>query len=71
MKLMPSPERVLSYNEQQVLQLMCQGCSMEEISTVLLISQHTMEALKSSISKKLDTQYLAEAARKARVMNLI
>ena len=71
MNLTSSSERILSFSEQQVLQLISGGCSLEEISVVLLLSQYTVEALKRSISKKLDTYSIVEAVQKARVMNLI
>jgi len=71
MNLTSSSERILSFSELQVLQLISGGCSLEEISVVLLLSQYTVEALKHSISKKLDTYSIVEAVQKARVMNLI
>jgi DNA-binding NarL/FixJ family response regulator len=71
MNLTSSTERILSFSEQQVLRLISEGCSPEEISVVLLLSQYTIEALKHSISKKLDTYSLVDAMQKARVMNLI
>ena len=71
MHLTPSPERILSFSEQEVLRLISEGCSIEEISVVLLFSQYTIEVLKQSISKKLDALYITEAVQKARVMNLI
>jgi len=71
MNLTPSSEQVLSFSEQEVLRLISEGCSPEEISVVLLFSQYTVEALKHSISEKLDTLYITEAVHKARLMNLI
>jgi len=71
MNLTSSTERILSFSEQQVLRLISEGCSPEEISIALLLSQYTIEALKHSISKKLDTYSLVDAMQKARVMNLI
>ena len=64
-------ERILSFSEQQVIQLFSQGYSTEEISIVLLFPTDTIEILKQNISKKLDVHIIAEAVRKARLMHLI
>ena len=71
MKLSSSTERILSFSEQLVLQLISEGCSIEEISVMLMLSQDTIEILKQNISKKLDVRIVAEAVRKARLMHLI
>ena len=71
MKLSSSTERILSFSEQLVLQLISEGCSIEEISVMLMLSQDIIEILKENINKKLDTHNTAEAVYKARLMNLI
>ncbi|HEX5154438.1 MAG TPA: LuxR C-terminal-related transcriptional regulator [Parafilimonas sp.] len=71
MNLTPSTKRILSFSEQQVLQLISEGCSIEEIPVVLLLSPYTLETIEHNISKKLNTYYITEAVQKARVMNLI
>ena len=64
-------ERILSFSEQQVVQLFSQGYSIDEISIVLLLPTDTIEILKQNISKKLDVRIVAEAVYKARLMHLI
>jgi DNA-binding NarL/FixJ family response regulator len=71
MKLSSSTERILSLSEQLVLQLISEGCSIDEISVMLMLSQDTIEILKQNINKKLGTHDMAEAIPKARSMNLI
>ena len=71
MKLSSSTERILSFSEQLVLQLISEGCSIEEISVMLMLSQDTIEILKENINKKLGTHNVAESVHKARLMNLI
>ena len=71
MNLTPSTEKMLTWSEQQVLQLISHGCSVEEISAVLMFSSDIIEALKQNISRKLDIPNAAEAVYVARVMNLM
>jgi|RhiMethySRZTD1v2_1073278.scaffolds.fasta_scaffold3837129_1 DNA-binding NarL/FixJ family response regulator len=71
MNLTPSTEKKLTWSEQQVLQLISRGCSIEEISAVLMFSSDIIEALKQNISRKLDMPNAVEAVHVARAMNLM
>jgi len=71
MNLTPSTEKILTWSELEVLQLISRGCSIEEISAALMFSRDTIRVLQQNISRKLNIRYTAEAVGKAKAMNLM
>lgn len=57
------PEKALSVREREVLKLMWENQSSEEISSALSISYHTVETHRKSIKKKLGGNSLIETLR--------
>ncbi len=61
----------ISKRELEVLNLMAQGLSNEEIAMKLFVSLNTVKTHSSSIFSKLDVKRRTQAAEKARRLNII
>ena len=61
----------ISKRELEVLQLMANGLSNEEIATTLFVSLNTVKTHSSSIFLKLDVKRRTQAAEKAKRLHLI
>jgi LuxR family maltose regulon positive regulatory protein len=69
--LVQSLQEPLSERELQVLQLLGQGASNQEIAQVLVITVDTVKRHVSHIFAKLDVQNRVQAARQARKLGLL
>lgn len=68
-KSLPSME--LSPREKEILELICQEYTMQEIGEKLFISERTVEGHRKNICVKLDVKNTAGLVRKAVLLNLI
>ncbi|MDJ1485704.1 response regulator transcription factor [Cytophagaceae bacterium YF14B1] len=68
-KSLPSME--LSPREKEILELICQEYTMQEIGEKLFISERTVEGHRKNICIKLDVKNTAGLVRKAVLLNLI
>lgn len=62
---------ILSRRELEVLQLMAEGCSNQEIADQLFVSVHTVKTHTTNIYEKLQVKRRTQAVVKAREFNLI
>ncbi|MDJ1470401.1 response regulator transcription factor [Xanthocytophaga flava] len=68
-KSLPSME--LSPREKEILELICQEYTMQEIGEKLFISERTVEGHRKNICVKLDVKNTAGLVRKAVILNLV
>ncbi|MDJ1506576.1 response regulator transcription factor [Xanthocytophaga agilis] len=68
-KSMPSMQ--LSSREKEILELICQEYTMQEIGEKLFISERTVEGHRKNICLKLDVKNTAGLVRKAVILNLV
>jgi two-component system, NarL family, response regulator LiaR len=61
----------LSTREMEVLQLMAQGLSNQEIADRLFVSLHTVKTHSSKLFEKMDVKRRTQAIEKARQLNII
>ncbi|MDF1697270.1 MAG: response regulator transcription factor [Saprospiraceae bacterium] len=61
----------ISKREYQVLELICQGCSNQEISSTLYISESTVKSHVSNLLSKLDVKRRTQAIKVAKDLQLI
>ncbi len=61
----------ISKRELEVLQLMAQGCSNNEIAEKLFVSLHTIKTHSSNLFEKMDVKRRTQAIEKAKRCNLI
>lgn len=67
----PSQERVVSKREEEVLQLIADGCSTPEVAAQLYISQKTVKNHLASIYQKLDARDRTQAVLQAVRMGIV
>lgn len=65
------PRHGLSAREQEVLQLMAEGLSNQEIAARLYVSLNTVKTHSSKVFEKLDVRRRTQAVDKARRLNII
>ncbi len=61
----------LTARELQVLTLMAEGCSNQEIASELFVSVHTVQSHVSSLLGKLDVKRRTQAVREGQMLGLI
>lgn len=67
----PTPERVITSREEEVLQLIADGCSTPEVAEQLYISQKTVKNHLASIYQKLDARDRTQAVLQAVRMGIV
>lgn len=67
----PVTAHPLTQREWEVLQLMAQGLSNQEIAAALFVSLNTVKTHTSNIFSKLDVQRRTQAVQKAKVMGIL
>jgi two-component system response regulator DegU len=65
------PERVVTPREEEVLQLIADGCSTPEVAEQLYISQKTVKNHLASIYQKLDARDRTQAVLQAVRMGIV
>jgi two-component system response regulator DegU len=67
----PEEERIISRREEEVLQLIADGCSTPEVAERLFISQKTVKNHLASIYQKLDARDRTQAVLQAVRMGIV
>jgi len=67
----PAPERLITTREEEVLQLIADGCSTPEVAEQLFISQKTVKNHLASIYQKLDARDRTQAVLQAVRMGIV
>ncbi|MGF1599961.1 MAG: response regulator [Acidimicrobiales bacterium] len=67
----PQPERVITAREEEVLQLIADGCSTPEVAEQLFISQKTVKNHLASIYQKLEARDRTQAVLQAVRMGIV
>ena len=67
----PEQERVVTKREEEVLQLIADGCSTPEVAEKLFISQKTVKNHLASIYQKLDARDRTQAVLSAVRMGIV
>ena len=67
----PEVEEVVSKREEEVLQLIADGCSSAEVAEQLFISQKTVKNHLASIYQKLDARDRTQAVLRAVRMGIV
>ena len=65
------PDKVISKREEEVLQLIADGCSTPEVAAQLYISQKTVKNHLASIYQKLDARDRTQAVLQAVRMGIV